>query len=93
MRSGGSSRPSSDAASPDLISPPRASAGLGGTSRSFRPAAGFLAQYVDQHYAWPHAPQRKVSERRRATRAYIIADMLQDLLAETRRPRPTDEKL
>ncbi|HEX7775303.1 MAG TPA: hypothetical protein VF449_02115 [Parvibaculum sp.] len=92
-RDAGQARAASDATGADMNPPPRSNAGLGGATASFRPAAGFLAQYVDQHYAWPRAPQRKASERQRATRAYIVADMLQDLLAETRRARPTDERL
>jgi hypothetical protein len=58
-----------------------------------RPAASFLAQYVDQHFPWPRAPLRKEKLRQRATRAYIAADMLPDLLAETLRLRPLDCKL
>lgn len=72
---------------------PRASAALGGTNANFRPAAGFLAQYVDQHFPWPRAPLRKERIRQRATRAYIAADMLPELLAETLRMRPVDRKL
>jgi hypothetical protein len=92
-RSEGSNRLAPETVSPEPKSSSRANAGLGGIATGFRPSAGFLAQYVDQHHSWPRAPLRKVSERQRATRAYIVADMLQDLLAETRRPRPTDEKL
>jgi hypothetical protein len=72
---------------------PRATAALGETSANFRPAASFLAQYVDQHFPWPRAPLRKERQRQRATRAYIMADMLPDLLAETLRLRPVDRKL
>jgi hypothetical protein len=86
-------RASSQTASAEARTSPRSNAGLGGASQSFRPAAGFLAQYVDQHFPWPRAPFRKERQRQRATRAYIVADMLQDLLAETRRARPVDRKL
>ncbi|MEP2827541.1 hypothetical protein [Parvibaculum sp.] len=50
-----------------------------------RPVAAFLAQYIDQHWAWPRSPERKEEKRREATSAYIGADMLPDLLAETLR--------
>jgi len=60
--------------------------------QSFRPVAGFVAQYVDQHYPWPRSPSRKDARRQRATRAYIDADMLPDLLAETLRLRTVDDK-
>jgi len=50
-----------------------------------RPVAAFLAQYIDQHWAWPHSPEHKEEKRREATSAYIGADMLPDLLAETLR--------
>jgi hypothetical protein len=92
-RDAGRARAVPQATAAETKDSPRSSAGLGGTSQSFRPAAGFLAQYVDQHYAWPRSPLRKVSQRQRATRAYIVADMLQDLLAETRRARPVDEDI
>lgn len=72
---------------------PRATAALDGETPSFRPAAPFLAQYVDQSFSWPRAPLRKEGERLRATRAYITADMLLDLLAETLRLRPNERKL
>lgn len=71
----------------------RSDAALGATIASFRPLAGFLAQYVDQHFPWPRAPLRKERQRQRATQAYITADMLPDLLAETLRLRPIDRKL
>lgn len=92
-REGERARAASPGAPAEAKNAPRSGAGLGGTNQSFRPVAGFLAQYVDQHHAWPRSPLRKVSQRQRATRAYIVADMLQDLLAETRRPRPVDEDL
>jgi hypothetical protein len=63
------------------------------TIETFRPQAGFLTQYVDQHFPWPRAPLRKERQRQSATRAYIVADMLPDLLAETLRLRPVDRKL
>ncbi len=71
----------------------RSDAALGTTATGFRPVAGFLAQYVDQHFPWPRAPLRKERQRQRATQAYITADMLPDLLAETLRLRPIDRKL
>lgn len=71
----------------------RSNAALGGTNASVRPSASFLAQYVDQHFPWPRAPLRKERQRQRATEAYITADMLPDLLAETLRLRPLDRKL
>jgi hypothetical protein len=52
-----------------------------------RPVAAFLAQYIDQHWSWPRSPARKEEARRQATHAYIGADMLPDLLAESLRPR------
>lgn len=58
-----------------------------------RPVAAFLAQYVDQHWPWQRSPARKAEERRRATSAYIGADMLPDLLAETLRTGRHDRKL
>ena len=71
----------------------RSDAALGAPVASFRPLAGFLAQYVDQHFPWPRAPLRKERQRQHATQAYITADMLPDLLAETLRLRPIDRKL
>lgn len=69
-------------------------AGLGRADlASTRPAAGFLAQYIDQHWNWPRSPARKEEQRRRATGAYIEADMLPDLLAETLRPGHHERKL
>ncbi|MDO8837855.1 MAG: hypothetical protein Q7V31_02925 [Parvibaculum sp.] len=50
-----------------------------------RPVAGFLAQYVDQHWHWPYSPSRKQEKRRRAAMAYIDADTLPDSLAEALR--------
>ncbi|ABS63189.1 hypothetical protein Plav_1570 [Parvibaculum lavamentivorans DS-1] len=58
-----------------------------------RPVAAFLAQYVDQHWPWPRSPARKAEERHQATSAYIGADMLPDLLAETLRTGHHDRKL
>lgn len=55
--------------------------------------AGFLAQYVDQHWPWPRAPFRKEKLRQRATSAYIAAGTLPDLLAETLRLHPVDRRL
>lgn len=72
---------------------PRASAGLRLEQPHFRPAANFLAQYIDQHFRWPRAPHRKERQRQRATGAYLTADMLPDLLAETLRLRPIDKKI
>ncbi|MGB3811154.1 MAG: hypothetical protein WA943_13765 [Parvibaculum sp.] len=84
---------SSGATNATQAQPPHTNAGLGSTSASFRPVASFLAQYVDQHFPWPRAPHRKDRQRQRATSAYITADMLPDLLAETLRMRPIDQKL
>lgn len=58
-----------------------------------RPVTAFLAQYVDQHWHWPRTAGRKEEARRRATCAYIEADMLPDLLAETLRPARRERKL
>ncbi|WP_325405750.1 hypothetical protein [Parvibaculum sp.] len=63
-----------------------------GTSQSYRPVTGFLAQYVDQHMFRPRSAPRKSERRQRATRAYIHADMLPDLLAETLRLRTVDKR-
>ncbi len=92
-RGGRSANASSEIETTAAPAQARAAAALGGTGASFRPAAGFLAQYVDQHFPWPRAPLRKERQRQRATRAYITADMLPDLLAETLRLRPIDRKL
>ncbi len=69
-------------------------AGMSGACapQSVRPVAAFLAQYVDQHYPFARSPQRKDRKRQRATSAYITADMLPDLLAETLRLRIVDRK-
>ncbi|HAC59078.1 MAG TPA: hypothetical protein DCF73_12080 [Rhodobiaceae bacterium] len=53
---------------------------------TMRPVAAFLAQYVDQHWDRGHSPSQRAEKRQRATSAYIEADMLPDLLAETLRP-------
>lgn len=72
----------------------QASAGLGRPDlTTTRPAAPFLAQYLDQHWNWPRSSARKEERRRRATSAYIEADMLPDLLAETLRPGHHERKL
>lgn len=78
-----------------VISPaqPRASAGLRIEQTHFRPAANFLAQYIDQHFRWPRAPHRKDRQRQRASNAYITADMLPDILADALRLHPVDKKL
>lgn len=52
-----------------------------------RPLATFLAQYVDQQGKLKTSSFQKSEKRQRATSAYIEADMLPDLLAETLRPR------
>lgn len=71
-----------------------ATAGLGRPDlTAMRPAAAFLAQYVDQHWNWSRSPARKEEQRRRATGAYIEADMLPDLLAETFRSGHHERKL
>lgn len=54
---------------------------------SMRPVASFLAQYVDQLGGSGRSPGQKQERRRQAASAYIEADMLPDLLAETLRPR------
>ena len=71
----------------------RGTSGHAPARQSCRPAAAFLAQYVDQNFPWGRAPLRKEGRRLRATRAYILADMLPDLLAETLRMRAVDENL
>jgi len=58
-----------------------------------RPVAGFLAQYVDQHWHWPYLPSRKQEKRRRAAMAYIDADTLPDSLAEALRLPRLERKL
>jgi hypothetical protein len=58
-----------------------------------RPVAGFLAQYVDQHWHWPYSPSRKQEKRQRAATAYIDADMLPDVLAEALRLPRLERKL
>ncbi|MEQ8267048.1 MAG: hypothetical protein RH982_07620 [Parvibaculum sp.] len=58
-----------------------------------RPVAAFLAQYVDQHWPWQRSASRKAEQRQRATAAYIGADMLPDLLAETLRIGHHERKL
>lgn len=71
----------------------RARAALGRSDISVRPVAAFLAQYIDQHWGWPRNASRKEETRRTATAAYIEADMLPDLLAETLRPARRGMKL
>ncbi len=71
----------------------RGTSGYAPAARDVRPAAGFLAQYVDQLFPWGRSAARKDGRRQRATRAYITADMLPDLLAETLRLRTIDRKL
>lgn len=53
---------------------------------STRPVASFLAQYVDQLGNLGRPQYRKEERRQQATAAYIEADMLPELLAETLRP-------
>jgi hypothetical protein len=60
---------------------------------TFRSVAPFIAQYVDQHFPWPRSPNRKEARRRRANDAYVQADMLPDILAQTLRLRTVDRKL
>lgn len=60
---------------------------------AMRPVAAFLAQYVDQHWNWGRSPSQKSEKRQLATSAYIEADMLPDLLAETLRPGHHERKL
>lgn len=71
----------------------RGTSGYAPAGQGFRPAAGFLAQYVDQLFPWGRSAIRKDGKRQRATRAYITADMLPDLLAETLRLRTIDRHL
>lgn len=73
--------------------PVRASMSGSRAPQSFRPVAAFLAQYVDQNFSWARSSTRKDRKRQRATSAYITADMLPDLLAETLRLRTVDRKL
>lgn len=79
---------------PDTSLPRHSHAALGrpplGTTR---PVAGFLAQYVDQHWHWPYSPSRKQEKRQRATTAYIDADMLPDILVEALRLPRLERKL
>lgn len=97
----GPSRRAEDARRAKRIEPPplpqeasASRAGLGPTPQmGTRPVAAFLAQYVDQHWPWPRSAARKAEERRRATTAYIGADMLPDLLAETLRTGRHERKL
>ncbi len=72
---------------------PRTQAGLHIEPTRTRPHANFLTQYIDQHMLWPHAPHRKDRQRQRATRAYIDADMLPEVLADALRLHPVDKKL
>jgi hypothetical protein len=78
---------------PAAPSDPQAKAALGRPDLSARPVAAFLAQYIDQHWSWPRNANRKEETRRAATAAYIEADMLPDLLAETLRPARRGLKL
>ncbi|MFN4354179.1 hypothetical protein [Parvibaculum sp.] len=67
---------------------PASAAGLGRPHlTAMRPLATFLAQYVDQQGNLKTSSFQKSEKRQRATSAYIEADMLPDLLAETLRPR------
>lgn len=76
------------------VAPPSAHAALGRPDLfTTRPVAAFLAQYIDQHWSWPRSPNGKDEARRHATSAYIGADMLPDLLAETLRPARHQRKL
>ncbi|MDO8288198.1 MAG: hypothetical protein Q7T44_03165 [Parvibaculum sp.] len=80
----------------EIIAPvtqPRANAGLHIEQPQCRPAAGFLTQYIDQHFRWPRAPHRKDRQRQRATSAYLNADMLPDMLADVLRLHPIDKKI
>lgn len=70
------------------VSEPASAAGLGQPHlTATRPLATFLAQYVDQHGNLTTSSFQKSEKRQRATSAYIEADMLPDLLAESLRPR------
>lgn len=63
------------------------------STTGFRPAAGFLTQYVDQHFPWARSPFRKEGKRQRAASAYLAADMLPDVLADALRIRTIDKDL
>lgn len=79
---------------PLLQNSPASTAALGRPDLvATRPVAAFLAQYIDQHWSWPRSPARKEETRRQATHAYIGADMLPDLLAETLRSGRHQRKL
>jgi len=71
----------------------RAQAGLHVEIPRPRTQANFLAQFIDQHTRWPRAPHRKDRKRERASRAYIDADMLPEVLAEALRLHPVDKKI
>lgn len=78
---------------PAAPSESQAKAALGRSDISARPVAAFLAQYIDQHWAWPRNARHKEETRHTATAAYIEADMLPDLLAQTLRPARRGQKL
>lgn len=70
------------------IAEPASTAGLGQPHlTAMRPLAAFLAQYVDQQGNVKTSSFQKAEKRQYATSAYIEADMLPDLLAESIRPR------
>ncbi|MGV8997383.1 MAG: hypothetical protein ACOH12_10600 [Parvibaculaceae bacterium] len=80
----------------ELVAPvasPRANAGLHIDQPQYRPLAGFLTQYIDQHMRWPRAPHRKDRQRQRAASAYLDADMLPDVLFDALRLHPVDRKI
>ena len=80
--------------SPDARAPRQSHAALGRLPLgATRPVAGFLAQYVDQHWHWPYSPYRKQEKRQRAATAYIDADTLPDLLVEALRLPRLERKL
>ena len=73
--------------------PARSRAGLHVETPRPRTQANFLAQFIDQHTRWPRAPHRKDRKRERASRAYIDADMLPEVLADALRLHPVDKKI
>jgi len=71
----------------------RSHAGLHVETPQPRTQASFLAQFTNQHTRWPRAPHRKDRKRERASRAYINADMLPEVLADALRLHPVDKKI
>ena len=92
---GGKREPVKAASSEIVVTAPqtRSHAGLHVETPRPRTQANFLAQFIDQHTRWPRAPHRKDRKRERASRAYIDADMLPEVLAEALRLHPVDKKI